>query len=332
MRAARAHAYGPPESIVIEDVPDPVPGPGDALVAVEAAAINYPDVLILANQYQISAPLPLTPGSEFTGTVLAVGDGVDAVHPGDQVLGSVLVGAFAERVVVAAGSLVPRPKALDAVHAAAFRVTYRTAYHALRSVGEAKPGEWVVVLGGAGGVGTAAIDVAKQLGCRVIAAAGGAAKTAVCRERGADEVVDYTTEDLKERIKQITGDGADIVLDPVGGAASEAALRACRWGARFVCVGFASGEIPRIPLNLVLLKGVIVKGFEIRTFGEHAPDLVARDEQELLGLVDAGSLQPFVSAVHPLDDVVAALRSVADRKTTGKVVITIGSVGSGGNA
>jgi NADPH:quinone reductase len=327
MRAARAHAYGPPESIVIEDVSDPEPGPGQAVVAVEAAAINYPDVLILGNRYQVSAPLPLTPGSEFTGTVVAVGDGVDAVRAGDQVLGSVMTGAFAERVVVPASSLVPRPKALDAVHAAAFRVTYRTAYHALRSVGEAKEGDWVVVLAGAGGVGTAAIDVAKRLGCRVVAAAGGAEKTAVCRERGADAVIDYTIEDLKERIKEHTGGGADVVLDPVGGSASEAALRACRWGARFVSVGFASGEIPRIPLNLVLLKGVVVKGFDIRTFPEHEPELARRDEQELLDLVEAGRLQPYVSAVHPLDDVVAALRSVADRKTTGKVVITIGSGG-----
>ena len=328
MRAARAHAYGPPESIVIEEVPDPQPGPGEALVAVEAAAINFPDVLILANRYQISAPLPFTPGSELTGTVVAVGDGVTEVSIGDAVLGSVFIGAFAERVVVQATSLVARPTGLDAVHAAAFSVTYRTAYHSLRSVGEARDGDWVVVLGGAGGVGTAAIDIATALGCRVVAAAGGAAKTAVCRDRGADAVIDYTTEDLKERIKEITGGGADVVIDPVGGPASEPALRACRWGARFVCVGFASGEIPRIPLNLVLLKGVVVKGFEIRTFGMHAPDLVTRDERELLDLVNAGRLQPFVSAVHPLDDVVAALRSVADRTTTGKVVITVGSAAS----
>lgn len=323
MRAARMAGYGPPELLVVEEVPDPQPGPGEVAVAVAAAAVNFPDLLIMNGGYQVSWPLPLIPGSEFAGTVAVVGEGVTGLRAGDRVAGGTAVGAFAERVVVSAGALWPVPDGADLADAAAFRVTYLTSYHALRSVAEVQPGDWVVVLGAAGGVGLAALDIAKLLGARVIAAASSPDKLTVCRARGADEVIDYTREDLKQRIKQITGGGADVVIDPVGGRYSEQALRAAAWGGRFVCLGFASAEIPRIALNLVLLKGVIVRGFEIRTFTEHRPGLATRDEAELLGHFAAGRLRPYVSARHELDDIVEALLSVQNRKVIGKVVVTM---------
>jgi NADPH:quinone reductase len=313
--------YGPPESLVVEVVPDPVAGPGEAVVRIEAAAVNYPDLLLAANQYQISVPPPFAPGSEFAGVVETVGDGVTAVAPGDRVRGGSMVGGFAQRIAVSATGLEKLPDGVDLASAAAFHVAHATAYHALRSVGEVTEGDWVVVLGAAGGVGLAAVELAKVLGAKVLAAASSPAKLAVCTARGADAVVDYSVENLKDRIKEITGGGADVVIDPVGGAWSEEALRATRWGGRFVVVGFASGEIPRIPLNLVLLKGVVIKGFEIRTFSQFAPEAAARDIRELHELFASGQVSPHISATYPLEETGAALRSLADRTATGKVVI-----------
>jgi NADPH:quinone reductase len=323
MRAARMSGYGPPELLAVEEVPDPQPGPGEVAVDVAAAAVNFPDLLIMNGGYQASWPLPLIPGSEFAGTVAAVGPGVTRLAAGDRVAGGVAVGAFAERVTAPAAALWPVPDGADLADAAAFRVTYLTAYHALHSVAEVQPGDWVVVLGAAGGVGLAALDVATLLGAQVIAAASSPAKLAVCRAHGAAEVIDYAREDLKNRLKQITGGGSDVVIDPVGGPYSEPALRAMAWGGRFVCLGFASAAIPRIPLNLVLLKGVIVRGFEIRTFTEHRPGLAARDEAELSGHFAAGRLRPHISERYPLDEIVTALRRVQDRKVIGKIVITM---------
>jgi NADPH2:quinone reductase len=322
MWAARCLEYGPPESLVIEEVPDPVAGPGEAVVRIEAAAVNYPDVLIAANKYQLSIPPPFIPGSEFAGVIESVGDGVHSVHPGDRVRGGTFVGAFAQKVVVRAEGLSLVTWAMDLRSAAAYHVTYATAYHALRSVGEVSAGDWVVVLGAAGGVGMAAVDLAQLLGGRVIAAASSEDKLAVCAARGAEVLINYDSDDLKTRIKQATGMvGADVVIDPVGGAYAEEALRAVRWGGRFVTVGFASGEIPRIPLNLVLLKGVIIKGFEIRTFAEHAADDAQRDDKELDALAMDGRIRPHIFASFSLAETAAALRAVADRRAIGKVLI-----------
>lgn len=322
MRAAVVAHHGPPESVVVEDLDDLRPGPGQVVVDVRAAAVNFPDVLIAADQYQITVPTPFTPGSEFAGIVSAVGADVSGVAVGDAVSGASMVGAFAEQVCVPVGSVTPVPEGVTFEDAAAFGVVYATAYHALRSIAEVQPGDWVVVLGAAGGVGLAAVDIAQQLGGRVVAAASGADKLAVCRQRGAEHVIDYDTEDLKDRIKSLTGGGAQVVIDPVGGRYSEAALRATSWGSRFVVVGFASGEIPRIPLNLVLLKGVIVRGFDIRTFPEVAPERNARDRRELAELFASGQLRSYVSRVFPLDDIALALRHVADRQAVGKVIIS----------
>jgi NADPH2:quinone reductase len=290
---------------------------------VAAGAVNFPDLLIMKGGYQIVWQPPLIPGSEFAGRVLALGDGVTEVAVGDRVCGSVAVGAFGELVAARAAGLWKIPEHVEAGDAAAFRVTYMTAYHTLRSVAEVKAGDWVVVLGAGGGVGIASIDIAKLLGARVLAAASSSAKLAVCTERGADAVVNYNSENLKERIKEITGGGADVVVDPVGGPYAEEAIRATQWGGVYVCVGFATADIPRIPMNLLLLKGVTLKGFEIRTFGQHRPELTARDEHELYEHFVNGRLRPFISARYPLEDTYAALKAVQNREVIGKVVIDV---------
>ncbi len=321
MRAAVCHAYGPPETLTIDEIPVPEPGRGQVLVRVAAAAVNFPDVLLIADKYQVSVPTPFVPGSEFAGVVDAVGEGVSAAAVGDRVLGAAMNGAFAEYVVASASGLVAVPDGVDLSLAAAFWVAHSTAYHALRSVAEVQPGEWVVVLGAAGGVGLAAVEVARLLGARVIAAASSPEKLALCRERGAEGLIEYTSDDLRGRIKEITGGSADVVIDPVGGPAAEQALRALGWGSRFVTVGFASGEIPRIALNLVLLKGITIKGFEMRTFGDRAPALMDRDRAEMIEHLAAGRLVPHLSSTHPLADVAVALAEVADRRALGKVLV-----------
>jgi NADPH:quinone reductase len=321
VRAARCVQYGPPSSVVIEEVPDPAPGPGEAVVRVAAAGVNYPDALIVGNRYQASAPLPFTPGSEFAGVVSAVGPSTDRVRVGDRVRGGGFVGAFAELVLASESSLAPVADGVEFGVAAAYGVTYETAYHSLVTVGRVQPGEWVAVLGAAGGVGSAAVQLAHVLGARVVAAASSAAKLEVCRAMGADAVIDYETEDLKERLKVLTDGGADVVVDPVGGPYAEQALRATRWGGRFVTVGFASGEIPRIPLNLVLLKGVIVTSFEFRGFATHRPEAMAHATAELRDMLASGRIRPHISAVYPLDATATALEDVLERRATGKVLI-----------
>ena len=321
MRAAMCNAYGPPEDVVVIDVPDPVPGPGEVLVDIHYGAVNFPDVLICSNDYQISVPVPFVPGSEYAGVVAEVGEGVSQWSPGDRVSGSTFVGAFAERIAVPSSGLTRVPEGADLREAAALSVAHLTAYHCLRTVADLQPGESVLVLGAAGGVGLAAVELATIMGGQVVAAARGADKLAVCTKYGAVATIDYSTEDLKNRAKELTGGGAGVVIDPVGGPYSEEALRATRFGSRFVVVGFASGEIPRIPLNLVLLKGTIVRGMEIRTLGENLPDEVARDRREVEELFASGRIHPHISAVHPLADTAVALRSMLERTATGKVLI-----------
>ena len=323
MRAIVCREYGTPEDLVLNELPDPTAGPGQVVVRVRAAAVNYPDVLLIAGKYQIKVPPPFTPGSEMAGDVRAVGDGVD-LRPGDRVSATAFVGGFAEQILVDARGLTPIPDGVDYADAAAFGVTNRTAYYTLRTVAPVKPGDWVVVLGAAGGVGLAAVDIAVLMGARVIAAASGADKLEVCRQRGAAECIDYDREDLKARLKEITGEaGAQVVLDPVGGRYAEPALRGLGRGGRFVTLGYASGEIPKIPLNLVMLKGITLVGMEIRTFATDYPDAIERDDAELRQLFAGGKLRPYIGARFPLEQAPAALRYVADRKAVGKVVIDV---------
>jgi NADPH2:quinone reductase len=325
MRAVVCNEYGPPELLTVIDLPDPVARPNQVVVEVAYAAVNYPDVLILADRYQLSVPVPFVPGSEFAGTVTAIGEGVSNVAVGDHVFGAAMTGAFAERIVVPAAAVrrVPPAVALDA--AAGFWVAHATAYHALRSIAEVRPGELVVVLGAAGGVGLAAVEIAFALGARVIAAASTDDKLALCRERGAESTVNYLQDDLRDVLRELAPQGVDVVIDPVGGPHAEQALRALRWKGRFVTVGFASGEIPRIPLNLVLLKGCVIKGFEIRTFGTVEPELAARDERELIELLASGGLDPHISATYALERAAEALNAVAGRRSTGKVLLRCAS-------
>jgi len=322
MRAARCEEYGGPGNVVVRDIPSPEVTPGHVLVDVAAAAVNYPDLLFIADRYQVSVPVPFTPGSEFSGRVAAVGEGVTGFSVGDLVYGSVNTGAMAEQVLAPASSVAPVPPGLPLTEAAAFRVTYLTAYHALVTAGGLQPGQWVVVLGAAGGVGTATIDIAVRMGARVIAAASSPDRLKVCAELGAEAGIDYTREDLKKRIKEITGEGADLVIDPVGDRWAEPALRAIRWGGTFVTVGYAGGDIPRIPLNLILLKNITVRGLELRTWVARLPEETERGRQALTELVAAG-MAPAVSEVHDLDDIATALQRVADRVPTGKVVIRL---------
>jgi NADPH2:quinone reductase len=322
MRAARCHAYDGIDAVTVDDLPAPDVAPGEVRVAVRAAAINFPDLLMIEDKYQISHAVPFTLGSELSGVVEEVAPDVTTVAPGDHVVGATAVGAFAEEIVLGAGALQRIPDGVDVSTAAAFGVAHETAWHSLRSVAEVQPGEWVVVLGAAGGVGLAAVEIAHHCGAHVVAAAAGADRLAVCESRGAEALVDYRSEDLKVRTKEVTGGGADVVIDPVGGSYAEAALRAMRRGGRFVTVGYASGEIPRIPLNLVLLKGVTIMGFEMGSFIFRETDEFMRGRAELLDLLATGALRPHVGATFGLDDVGDALRAVAARQTTGKVLIT----------
>ena len=322
MRAARCLAYGEPERVIaIETIDAPVAGAGEVVVDVAAASVNYPDVLLVRNEYQVSIAPPFTPGSDFAGTVRAVGNGIADFAVGDRVCGTVFVGAFAEQVAASTAMLMRVPAAVEFVAAAAFPVTYATAYDALRMTAAVQPGETVLVLGAAGGVGSAAVELAKILGARVIAAASSEAKLDACRRLGADETIDYTAPDLKGRLKAVAGPGIDVVIDPVGGPYSEPALRAMAIGGRFVVVGFASKEIPRIPLNLVLLKGVEIRAYDAAKVWQQRPDETRRNRDELLALLAAKRITPLVSALFPLDATAAALRTVYDRRAIGKVVV-----------
>lgn len=323
MRAAVCHEHGAPEVVRVEEFPAPPIEAGQVRVRVHAASVNFPDVLVVANEYQIKVPTPFVPGSEFAGVVAEIAEDVDGFAVGDRVFGTGLVGAFAEQAVVRASALHLTPPAVDDRLAAAFGVAHRTAYHVLRSVAGLQAGDELVVLGAGGGVGLAAVQLGAALGATVTAIASSAQKLEVAEANGATNLVDHRAGDLRQALRKVLPQGADVVIDPVGGDLAEPALRSVRWGGRFVTVGYASGVIPRIPLNLVLLKGVVLLGFQIRDFVTNAPDDARRDEQELMRLFGSRSVVPHVGASFPLDEVGAALRYVADGRAIGKVVLDV---------
>ncbi|MDH5420451.1 MAG: NADPH:quinone oxidoreductase family protein [Acidimicrobiia bacterium] len=324
MRAVLCTEHGLPESLTIAEVPDPIPGPGQVVIQVGAAGVNFPDTLIIQNLYQFKPELPFSPGGEVAGTVGGVGDGVEHVAVGDRVIAFPGWGGFAEQVVVEAQTVIPIPDSMPTDVAAAFVMTYGTSYHALKDRADPEPGETLLVLGAAGGVGLAAVELGKAMDLRVIAAASSEDKLAVCVDRGADETINYTTEDLKTRTKALTGGaGADIVYDPVGGNYTEAALRATAWQGRLLVVGFAAGPIPKIPLNLTLLKGCDIRGVFWGSFAARDPMANARNLHDLVAMFEAGTITPYISARYPLEETGAALRSVMDRKATGKIVIEL---------
>ncbi|ABM14979.1 MULTISPECIES: NADPH:quinone oxidoreductase family protein [Mycolicibacterium] len=320
MRAAVCPQYGPPEVVRVEERPEPSAGPGQVVVRVEAAAVNFPDVLLVADSYQVSVAPPFVPGSEFTGVVDEIGPHTTGFTVGERVAGTGMFGAFAERVVADAAGLTPVPDGVDARTAAAFGVAHRTAYHALRSTARLSAGDELVVLGAGGGVGLATVQLGVALGARVTAVASSNEKLAVAGGYGAATLINHRDGELRQALRQAIPDGADVVVDPVGGDVSEPALRSLGRGGRFVSVGFASGVIPRIPLNLVLIKGVHVLGFQ---FQDVPADEFTRNEVELRELLVSGRVKPHVGAVYSLDDTVAALRHVSDGRAIGKVVIDL---------
>jgi NADPH2:quinone reductase len=326
VRAVLCKAFGPPESLVVEEVDDPRPGPGQVVVDVHACAVNFPDVLIIQNLYQFKPQLPFSPGGEVAGVVSAVGEGVTTVSVGDRVLASPGWGGLAEKVAVDAASAIPVPEGVDLVHASAFLYAYGTSHYALRDRAELRAGETLLVLGAAGGVGLSAVELGSVMGAVVIAAASTEDKLELCREHGAAMTINYATEDLKTRVRELTGGaGADVVYDPVGGAYSEAALRSTAWDGRFLVIGFASGEIPRIPLNLPLLKSCAVVGVFWGAFAGREPDRHRRNVGELVRWWQEGKLRPHVSSVYPLDEAGQAIRELADRRAKGKVVVEVGA-------
>jgi NADPH2:quinone reductase len=326
MKAVLCREFGPPEKLVVEDVPAPEAKPGQVVIEVHASGVNFPDLLIIENRYQFKPPLPFSPGGEVAGIVREVGAGVSHVRRGQRVLASIPWGGFAEQVAAPAAGVIPIPDEMDFVVAAAFLMTYGTSHHALKDRARLAPGETLLVLGAAGGVGLAAVEIGKVMGARVIAAASSDEKLAVCKEHGADELVHYGREDVKERTRELTGGrGADVVYDPVGGPYSEPALRATNWNGRFLVVGFAAGEIPRIPLNLTLLKGCSVVGVFWGAFVARETARHLENVRELLGWWAAGRLRPHVFATYPLERVAEGLRALAERRVTGKVVLVPGA-------
>src|SRR5688572_23192793 len=324
MKAVLCKQYGPPESLVVEEVASPKAGPGEAVISVKAASVNFPDVLIIQNKYQFKPPLPFSPGSELAGVVKEVGSGVTAFKPGDQVIAFTTYGAFAEEAKTEAVRLLPLPKGMSFESGAAFILTYGTSDHALRDRAGLRAGETLLVLGAAGGVGLAAIDIGKALGARVIACASSEDKLAVCREHGADATINYAAEDLRERIKALTeGRGVDVVYDAVGGAYSEPAFRSIAWRGRLLVVGFAAGEIPRLPLNLALLKGASIVGVFWGDFARREPERFAESARQLARWYGEGRLRPHVSQTFPLEKAAEALKLMAERKVKGKVVLVL---------
>jgi NADPH2:quinone reductase len=305
----------------VDDWPEPQAGPGEVLVDVKAAALNFPDLLMIQGLYQERPPLPFVVGTEMSGIVAAVGEGVTHVSPGDRVVAA-CGRTLAERVAAKAALVIPAPQRLGFEAAAGICITYFTSMHALKQRARLAAGETLLVLGAAGGVGTTAVELGKQMGAVVIAAASSDAKLELTRRLGADHVVNYTTEDLRERIKQITaGKGVDVVYDPVGGALAEPALRSMAWGGRYLVVGFAGGDIPRIPLNLPLLKGCSIVGVFWGSFALRERDVQRSNVMELWQMFETGRLVPVVGETHPLADYAAAFDSLATRRAQGKVVL-----------
>jgi NADPH:quinone reductase len=323
VRAAVCSTYGEPEVIAVTDIDPPSLGAGEVRVRVHIGAINFPDLLVIANTYQMSAPLPFVTGSEFAGVVAEVGEGVKNVVVGERVFGSCFIGAFAGEVVVGAGALTPIPDQVDDRVAAAFGVAYKTAYHVLRSVAALQPGEELIVLGAGGGVGSAAVQLGAAMGATVTAIASTPEKLDAARSCGAERLIDYRAGDLRQALRDALPGGADVVVDPVGGELAEPALRSLHYGGRFVTVGYASGSIPRIPLNLVLLKGIHILGFQFRDFAMHHPADMARNDRELMDLLVEGRARPLIGGEFELRDVVAALRHVADGRAVGKVLLQV---------
>jgi NADPH:quinone reductase len=326
MRALVCKQYGPPESLVLEDCDDPKPGDGEILVDVVAAGINFPDVLSIAGKYQVKSPLPFVPGNEAAGTVAAVGNGVARFAVGDKVVVATRGGAFAEKCIAHEQMTMSLPDDLDFIQGAGFSVTYGTSYHALKQSARLQDGESILVLGAAGGVGIAAVEIAKAMGARVIAAASSEDKLEFARAAGADETINYSTAPLKETVRElIGGQGVDVVYDPVGGELADQAFRATAWQGRYLVVGFASGDIPNFAANIALLKEASITGVWWGTWAAKNPGLQAKNMQDLAAWISDGRLSPRVTETFQLDDFVSAFAAITERRALGKVVLQMRS-------
>jgi NADPH2:quinone reductase len=324
MRAVMCNDLGPLETLVVEERGAPQPGAGEVRVAVEAAGVNFPDVLIVQAKYQHKPPLPFSPGSEISGIVDAVGEGVASLKPGDAVLGVIGFGGFAEQAVAREEHLLRRPATMDPVTAAGFAMTYGTSMHALKQRASLKPGETLLVLGAGGGVGLAAVEIGAAMGARVIAAASSPEKLAIARAAGASDLIDYRKDSLRDRLKDLVGEtGVDVVYDPVGGELFEQALRSTAWDGRVLVIGFASGTIPKAPANLPLLKGCAIVGVSLGGFRRRYPETNAANFAQLFAWHAEGRLKPHVSLTLPMSRAAEALTMLGSRSAIGKIVLTM---------
>ncbi len=325
MQALVCLTHGLPDTLKFMTVPDPVPGPGDVLIRVKACGVNFPDVLIIQDKYQFKPPLPFSPGGEVSGEVISAGENVKHVKAGDRVIALCGWGGFAEQVVVQGARVFPMPPEMDFVTGASTLYTYGTSYHALKDRAQLKKGETVLVLGAGGGVGLAAVELAELMGARVIAAASSDEKLALCAQKGAEDLINYSKEDLRGRIKEITSDkGVDVVYDPVGGPLATEALRSMAWRGRYLVVGFASGTIPQFPANLALLKGCAIVGVFWGSFAEREPQLSLQNFGDLLGFIRGGLIRQQLYKIYSLEEAATSLSDLLNRKVIGKAVVKIG--------
>jgi len=323
VRALLCKAFGPPESLVLEEVEEPELGPGQVRIAIKACGINFPDLLIISGKYQLRPPMPFSPGAEVAGEVVEVADDVVDFAPGQRVAAVSMFGGMAEQLCVDAGAVVAVPDGVDDVTAAAFLLTYGTAYHALRQRADLQAGETLLVHAASGGVGSAAVQIGKALGARVIATVGGAEKAKIARELGADEVIDYRVDDFVARVKEVTGgSGADVIYDPVGGDVFDRSLKCIAWNGRLIVVGFASGRIPEVKANRILLKNIAVTGVHWGAYLINEPERVPETFEGIFALYREGKIKPLIFNTYPLEDLPSALGELASRKTHGKLIIT----------
>ena len=324
MRALVCDKWDLPSSLSVGDLPKPNPGPKEVRIKVKACGVNFPDVLIVQGLYQFKPPFPFSPGGEISGVVDAIGDEVKGIEVGQEVVSMIGWGGMAEYVIAHKNVVFPQPPGMPHTVASAFLMTYGTSYHALKDRAELKEGETLLVMGASGGVGLAAVELGKLMGAKVIAAASTAEKLEVCKKYGADEVINYTTENLKERVKELTdGNGADVIYDPVGGDFSEQALRATAWKGRFLVIGFAAGDIPKIPLNLALLKGCSIVGVFWGSFAKRNPGGNVQNTMQLIQWYQSGKIKPHIHGTYSLDEAPKAIMALMNRQVSGKVVVEV---------
>lgn len=325
MKAVLCKSFGPAENLVVEEVASPTPKPNEILLDVHAASVNFPDTLIIEGKYQFKPPLPFSPGGEAAGVVAAIGAKVSHLKVGDRVMGLTGWGSFAEQVAVPAYNVLPIPAQMDFATAAAFGMTYGTSMHALKQRANLQPGETLLVLGAAGGVGLAVVEIGKAMGARVIAAASSAEKLDVAKQAGADELINYSAESLRDRLKELTGgQGVDVIYDPVGGQLFEEAFRSIAWNGRMLVVGFAAGgDIPALPANLPLLKGAALVGVFWGAFAQRQPQDNAANFEQLFAWHAEGRLRPLISQRFALEQTAAAIAQLGQRKAVGKLVVQV---------